>query len=147
MLEIYERLEHTHTIHPDARLVLDHLQREKGRLRAMSAEGHEIRIFLERGRPLQVGEYLRSRCGRTVLVEAAIEPVATASCDDWETFSRACYHLGNRHVKVQLGERWLRIAQDHVLEEMLQLLGLQVHRERAAFIPESGAYVHGDHHH
>jgi urease accessory protein len=147
MLEIYERLGTTNAIHPDVHLVLDHQQREKGRLRIVSAEGDEIRIFLERGKPLQVGEYLRSRCGKTVLVEAAAEAVATASCDDWETFSRACYHLGNRHVKIQIGERWLRIAQDHVLEEMLQLLGLQVRRERAEFIPESGAYAHGHHHH
>lgn len=147
MLEIYERLDIGGSGAADVRLVLDHEQRDKGRLRAMSAEGDEVRLFLERGKPLQIGEYLRSQCGRTVIVEGAVEPVVTALCDDWYLFSRACYHLGNRHVKMQIGARWLRIAPDHVLEELLQLLGLEVRRDRAVFIPESGAYGHGHHHH
>jgi urease accessory protein len=147
VLEIYERLGSNGAGHVDARLVLNHEQRDKGRLRAVSAEGHEIHLFLERGKPLQVGEYLRSQCGKTVVVEGAIEPVVTALCDDWLMFSRACYHLGNRHVKMQIGPRWLRIAPDHVLEELLQLLGLQLRHDEAVFIPECGAYAHGHHHH
>jgi urease accessory protein len=65
-------------------------------------------------------------------------------------FARACYHLGNRHVKVQVGERWLRISPDHVLEQMLGQLGLRLEPEEAVFVPESGAYAggsHGHHHH
>jgi urease accessory protein len=147
MLEIYERLGGEVGGGVDAHLVLDHEQRDKGRLRAVSTEGDEVRLFLDRGRPLQVGEILRSRCGKRVLVEGAVEPVVTATCDDWRLFSRACYHLGNRHVKLQVGERWLRIAPDHVLEALLQQLGLDLHHEQAVFIPESGAYHSGHHHH
>jgi len=55
-------------------------------------------------------------------------------------FSRACYHLGNRHVKVEIGERWLRMLPDHVLENMLKLQGLTLQREIAVFQPEAGAY-------
>jgi len=147
MLEIYERLG-TQANHPaDTRVVLTHEQRDRGRLRVFSPDGEEVRIFLTRGSPLLVGETLRAQCGRYVLVEGAIEPVAAASCDDWTTFARACYHLGNRHVKVQVGERVLRILPDHVLEAMLQQLGLSVEHGKHVFVPESGAYSHGGHGH
>ena len=132
------------------RVVLDHLQREKGRLKAVTEAGAELRIFLDRGKTLEVGELLQSRCGRVIEVLAAIEPVLHANARDWQSFSRACYHLGNRHVKIQVGDRWLRITPDHVLARMLQQLGLEVSEERATFIPESGAYAggkHGHHHH
>lgn len=147
MLEIYERLG-TQGNHPtDTRVILTHEQRDRGRLRVFSPEGEEVRIFLTRGAPLLVGETLRAQCGRYVLVEGAIEAVAVASCDDWPTFARACYHLGNRHVKVQVGERLLRILPDHVLENMLQQLGLVVEHSRHVFVPETGAYAHGGHGH
>jgi len=96
---------------------------------------------------LLVGEYLRSECGKTIQIVGAVEDIAHASCEDWTTFAKACYHLGNRHTKVEVGERWLRIKPDHVLEEMLHLLGLVVTHEQGIFNPESGAYSHGHHHH
>lgn len=154
MLEIYERLgTHTDKLSiqssrkVDARLILNHEQRDKGRLKTMTEEGEEARLFLKRGKPLQLGEYLRSQCGKTIIVEGAIEPVTVARSHDWLTFSKACYHLGNRHVKMQVGERWLRITPDHVLEEMLQKLGLYIVRDKTVFVPESGAYHNLSHRH
>jgi urease accessory protein len=147
MLEVYERLgTHCHDA-VDARIVLSHAQRDKGRLKISADNGREVRIFLDRGKPLQVGEYLRTQCGKTLQVEGAIEDVTLARCDDWETFAKACYHLGNRHVKVQVGERWLRILPDHVLEDMLQQMGLTLVREQQVFVPESGAYNTQSHDH
>ncbi len=147
MLEVYERLGlHCHEPVNES-VVLEHDQRDKGRLRLISESGVEVRLFLERGKPLLVGEYLKSNCGKIVQVKGAVETVAHASCDDWHTFARACYHLGNRHVKIQVGERWLRIKPDHVLEEMIHLLGLVISHEQAVFEPESGAYSQGGHHH
>lgn len=147
MLEVYERLgTHCHEA-VDATVVLTHEQRDRGRLRLTSESGEEVRVFLERGKPLLVGEYLKTTCGKHVKIEGATEEVTRASCDDWHTFARACYHLGNRHVKLQVGERWLLIKPDHVLEEMLVLLGLTLSHEDAVFVPESGAYAHGHHHH
>lgn len=146
-LEVYERLSTINNDDVDARLVLDHVQRDKGRLRTLAADGSEVCLFLDRGKPLQVGEKLRSQCGKTLVIDGAIEPVITAICDDWHVFSRACYHLGNRHVKMQIGPRWLRITPDHVLEQLLKLLGLDTHREKAIFVPETGAYSHGHHQH
>jgi urease accessory protein len=128
-------------------VILTHEQRERGRLKLVGENGEEIRVFLDRGKPLLVGEYLRSECGKTIQIVGAVEDIAHASCEDWTTFAKACYHLGNRHTKVEVGERWLRIKPDHVLEEMLHLLGLVVTHEQGIFNPESGAYSHGHHHH
>ena len=151
-LDIYQRLGTDSEETPRYSVVLDHLQRDRGRLRAKATDGSEVRIFLERGKPLQVGELLQSQCEQYVEVVGAEEPVTTAHCKDWFTFSRACYHLGNRHVKLQITNReseigyWLRITPDHVLEEMLELLGLSLTRENAVFVPESGAYSGGHSH-
>lgn len=146
-LQVYERLGTASGRTADTRIVLSHDQRDRGRLRAETSEGREVRIFLERGTPLQIGEVLRSECGTHVAVEGAYEELAVARCADWATFSRACYHLGNRHVKVQVGDRCLRMLPDHVLERMLEQLGLQVTHEREVFVPEQGAYGNGGHGH
>ena len=61
--------------------------------------------------------------------------------------AKAAYHLGNRHVPVQVGEGFLRIADDHVLEEMLKKLGAKVSHVEAPFEPEAGAYAGGHHQH
>lgn len=147
MLEVYERLG-THCHDPvETTVVLTHEQRDRGRLKLTSSDGEEVRVFLDRGKPLLVGEFLKSKCGKIIKIEGATEAVALGSCEDWHTFARACYHLGNRHTKMQVGERWLRIKPDHVLEDMLHQLGLVVTHEESIFIPESGAYAHGHHHH
>jgi len=147
MMEVYERLGVQAELPADVRIILTHEQRERGRMRTYSTEGEEVRLFLARGTPLMVGEYLRTQCGRHVLIEGAIEPVVTASCEDWGIFSRACYHLGNRHVKVQIGQQSLRIQPDHVLEDMLQQLGLTLAHASHVFVPEAGAYGHAGHSH
>jgi urease accessory protein len=153
MLEIYQRLPANSVDTIDGELMLDHLQREKGRFRTQSCSGEEVRVFLERGHTLVIGEVLRSNCGKNLLVIGAVEPVVTATTDNWVRFSKACYHLGNRHVKMQIDDCWLRITPDHVLEGMLQQLGLQLRHEHSPFVPEPGAYfsqgkqgVHGHHH-
>lgn len=147
MLEVYERLgDHCHeTVYTT--VVLSQEQRDRGRLKLTGENGEEVRLFLERGKPLLVGEYLKTSCGKYIKVEGAVEAVTHAECDDWQTFARACYHLGNRHVKLQVGERWLRMQPDHVLEEMLELLGLTLTHLEDVFVPESGAYSNGGHHH
>jgi urease accessory protein len=61
--------------------------------------------------------------------------------------ARVAYHLGNRHVPVQVGEGFLRITEDHVLEEMVQKLGAKVSHLEAPFEPEAGAYAGGHHQH
>ena len=151
MLEIYQRLATDAVSSIDDQLVLDHRQREKGRFKTQSCCGEEVRVFLQRGHTLAIGEVLRSHCGKNLSVIGAVESVITARSDNWGQFSKACYHLGNRHVKLQIGDCWLRIVPDHVLQDMLKQMGLQVCEEQAVFVPEPGAYLprsaHGHHHH
>lgn len=146
-VEVYERLDHAH--HIDDYITLDHELREKGRFKINSKSGVEVRVFLERGKALFIGEYLKTECGKIIEIIGAEEDVSEARCGDWEAFSKACYHLGNRHVKIQVLECYLRIKPDYVLEEMLTLLGLEVTKSQAIFMPELGAYAPGytGHHH
>jgi urease accessory protein len=143
--EVSQRLDHTHD--SDDKVILEHDVRAKGRFKVISENGIEVRVFLERGKTLLIGECLKTECGKIIKVLGAEEDVVEAVCENWQTFSKACYHLGNRHVKIQVGERWLRMKSDYVLEQMLQILGLTVIQKRAIFIPESGAYAGGHQHH
>ncbi len=126
---------------------LDYLQREKGRFKITSAAGHEVRLFLERGKVLQPNEILKSACGHELMVVYAEEEVMTAMADSWKVFSQVCYHMGNRHVRLQVGERWIRFKPDHVLRELAERFGLTVTEHSAVFTPEAGAYAAGHSHH
>lgn len=124
--------------------------RKRGRLQAMSTDGQTVGLFLERGRVLIEGDRLASEDGAIFRVEAAPEPVIQAWTEDWLAFSRICYHLGNRHLPLQIGERWLRFQPDHVLEDLVRQYGLQTAHGERPFQPESGAYGahgHGAHGH
>lgn len=121
-------------------------QRQKGRFKAVSDQGIEVGVFLERGQVLAQDDRLQAEDGRVFAVVAQPESVVTAYADDWPSFARACYHLGNRHVTLQLGDCWLRFQPDHVLEHLAEHLGLRLEVGAAPFHPEAGAY-HGQHNH
>lgn len=127
-------------------LVLDFDARTKSRLRTRLASGEEVGLFLPRGTILRGGAKLQSQDGRIVAVVAAPEALVEARCGTATELTRAAYHLGNRHVAVQVLEGALRIQQDHVLEHMLEGLGVALERLDAPFEPEAGAYAHGHHH-
>ncbi len=130
------------------RLVIPFELRCKSRLRARLASGEEVGLFLERGGVLRAGDRLLGGDGRIVEVVAASEAVSEARSDDALLLARAAYHLGNRHVPVQVAPGLLRLGRDHVLAEMLRGLGLDVTESEAPFEPESGAYGgHGGHAH
>ena len=93
------------------------------------------------------GDSLVSDEGSIVHIVAACERVSTVASDDAEILVKAAYHLGNRHVSVQIGLGWLRYLQDHVLDSMLQELGLEPNEHWAPFEPESGAYSAHSHSH
>jgi len=122
--------------------------RQKSRQRVRLDSGLEAAILLPRGTTLEEGDLLRAVDGTSVGVHAAAQSVSTAASSDHERLARACYHLGNRHVALQLGAGWVRYQPDHVLDEMVAGLGLQVTRESAPFEPERGAYhSHSSHSH
>jgi urease accessory protein len=130
------------------KLVLLFEHRCKTRLRTRLENGEEAGIFLERGMVLRGGDLLQANDGRIVEVAAAPEAVMEVRSDDPLALARAAYHLGNRHVAVQLEPGMLRFAKDHVLGEMVGGLGLVVTEALAPFEPESGAYGgHGGHVH
>lgn len=127
---------------PTEQLVLSFERRSKSRLRTQLASGEEVGLSLERGVILRGGDLLLGSDGRVVQVVAAPEQLAEAHCTTAALLARAAYHLGNRHVAVQLGDGWLRIQADILLQEMLTGLGIPVSEVVAPFEPEAGAYAH-----
>lgn len=132
---------------PYGELVLPYDLRIRSRLRTRLASSEEAVLRTERGTILRGGECLKSEDGRVVLVSAAPEKVMHVTCADQYELTRAAYHLGNRHVPVEIADGYLRIAADHVLGGMLLGLGAQVSELEAPFEPESGAYGGGHGHH
>jgi urease accessory protein len=120
--------------------------RQKSRLRARLASGLEVGLFLERGIVLRGGDLLLADDGTVIEVVAALETVSTVRDSDATRLARAGYHLGNRHVPVEIGSGWLRYGHDHVLDDMVRGLGLNVVVESAPFEPEAGAYGHSHSH-
>lgn len=127
-------------------VTLEYNDRTKSRLRVTLNSGEDAGIHLPRGSSLLHGDVLQTEDGFTVLVEAAKEKVSTVKTDDAHLLARACYHLGNRHVPLQIEETWVRYRHDHVLDDMLVSLGLTVIVADETFEPESGAYHSGHSH-
>jgi urease accessory protein len=118
--------------------------RSKSRLLVTLDDGERAALVVERGRVLQAGDRVIAQDGREVHIMAAEEALLEARSADPLLIARAAYHLGNRHVAVQVLPGGLRFLHDHVLGEMLEKLGLEVTAVSAAFEPEGGAY--GGHH-
>ena len=122
-------------------------QRIRSRLKVTLDNGCEAGLFLPRGQVLRDGDLLESTDGMVIRVEAAAETVSTVHSNDALALARVCYHLGNRHVPLQIAATWARYQHDHVLDDMVAGLGLQVEVEQAPFEPESGAYQSAAHNH
>ncbi len=135
-----------HVGETDAVLKLPFELRQRSRLRAQLDTGEDVGIMLERGAWLRDGDRLGDPTGYVVSIAAASETVSTVYSTDPQTLARVAYHLGNRHVHVQVGENWLRYLHDHVLDHLVEQQGLTVVVEDAPFEPEPGAY-HGHHSH
>lgn len=145
LLKITERLETP--VDAQATLTLPFELRQKSRLHTQLDSGENVGIILSRGTVLRGGDCLRAENGLVVKLQAAVEPVSTVTSDKPLLLLRACYHLGNRHVAMQIDQNRLRYLQDHVLDEMVTSLGLTVHHEQAPFEPEAGAYHSKPHRH
>lgn len=131
---------------PDTTVTLVRDQREKSRLKVMLDDGREAGLFFEKGTSFQDGDLIISDDGTALVkVKAADETVSSIYCDDSLQLARACYHLGNRHISLQIDRGILRYQHDYVLDDMVRGLGLDVKIEQAPFEPESGAY--SGHHH
>ena len=132
---------------------LDWDVRQKSRFAATDSAGRELGIFLPRGTLVRGGDVLVAEDGSMVRVIAAPQPVLVIThCTQHGTpfdLTRAAYHLGNRHVPIELQPDHLKIEPDHVLADMLRAMHLIVTEQNLAFEPEGGAYAagHGGGHH
>jgi len=144
MLQLTRRVEHGE---PVTTLTLPLEKRIRSRLRVTLDDGRAAGVFLERGQVLRDGDLLAGTDGLIVRVRAAAEAVSEVCCNDPLLLARACYHLGNRHVALQIGAGLLRYQHDHVLDEMLRGLGLRPVLREAPFEPEQGAYGGSAHGH
>ncbi len=126
--------------------------RHRRRIRLVAGDGLEFLLDLPDAAVLREGDGLRLDDGSWIAVRAADEDVCDIGCSTPEQLARVAWHLGNRHLPVQVIPGGLRIRDDHVIVAMLQGLGATVMRRRAAFDPEPGAYArtadrHGHAHH
>lgn len=135
-----------------ATVELDWDVRQKSRFDATDSQGRHLGVFLPRGTTVRGGDVLLAEDGTFVKVLAAPQPVLRIThCSAHGTpfdLTRAAYHLGNRHVPIELQPDHLKIEPDHVLAEMLNRMHLIVSAVNESFEPESGAYGdHGGHGH
>lgn len=136
---------------------LDWDVRQKSRFSTTDSSGRELGVFLPRGTVVRGGDVLVAEDGSLVRVLAAPQAVLYIThCKNHGTpfdLVRAAYHLGNRHVPIELQPDHLKIEPDHVLADMLRAMHLIVQAKDMAFEPEGGAYAaghggggHGHHH-
>ena len=149
MLEIRSRLKvrrAAYELKVGGALKLPFEQRQKSRLRTHLVSGEEVGLMLPRGEVLRGGDLVTASDGRIIEVIAQPEPLLHVECATPAALARAAYHLGNRHVPVEVGVGYLRLAPDPVLREMLAGLGASLREIEAPFEPEAGAYGGGHRH-
>lgn len=140
-----------------ATVALDWDVRQKSRFDATDSQGRALGVFLPRGQVVRGGDVLVAEDGSLIRVEAAAQPVlevrACAEHGSPLDLLRAAYHLGNRHVTLEVQPDHLKLEPDHVLADMLRQRHLIVTETQGAFEPEGGAYAattphgHGQHDH
>ncbi len=123
---------------------LDWDVRQKSRFEVADSLGRQLGVFLPRGTLVRGGDVLVAEDGSLIRVIAAPQPVLVVThCSEHGTpfdLLRAAYHLGNRHVPIELKPDHLKIEPDHVLAAMLRAMHLIVHEQTTSFEPEGGAY-------
>jgi urease accessory protein len=130
---------------------LDWDVRQKSRFEATDSAGRQLGVFLPRGTVVRGGDVLVAQDGSLIKVQAAPQTVLKIThCPNHGTpfdLIRAAYHLGNRHVPIELKPDHLKIEPDHVLADMLRAMHLIVNEVNEPFEPENGAYATGGHVH
>ena len=127
-------------------VTLEHSVRQKSRALLRLDDGSEAALLLKRGGGLHHGDRLLADDGLVIAVQAAAEGLSIVSAEGSLELARAAYHLGNRHISLQIGALRLAYLHDHVLDDMLRELGFQVSFSVEPFEPESGAYGQGHAH-
>ena len=131
---------------PSDRLVLTWEQRRKSRLKTTTVSGQEVGLFLPRGTVLFHGDLLQAADDRIIEIQAASEDVSTISSPDAVLLARVAYHLGNRHVRTQVGPGFIRYRHDRAIDQLVRNLGATVLVEEVPFEPERGTKDHAHDH-
>jgi len=157
MIHFSKLIRHGHGLAPvllkrATSITLDWDVRQKSRFETTDSNGRSVGVFLQRGQVVRGGDVLVGEDGSLLKVLAAPQPVLRIThCPDHGSLfdlTRAAYHLGNRHVPIELQTDHLKIEPDHVLADMLRAMHLIVHEVQDSFEPENGAYgEHGGGHH
>jgi urease accessory protein len=126
-------------------VTLAYLDRHRRRMRLVADSGEAFLLDLPRAQHLAEGDGLELDNGGYVRVRAAAEAVLDIAAADPAELARIAWHLGNRHLPVQILPGRLRIRADHVIAEMVVGLGAGVSPLDAPFDPEIGAYASGGH--
>ncbi len=142
MLTFTTRIDHSATASVNLTLSLTAEERTRSRHRFVTEEGEAVHLNLTRGTVLTDGDLLRSPEGTLVKIIAKPEPVLTVTGKTPLDLLRAAYHLGNRHVPLEITANYLRLAPDSVLQTMVEQMGLEVKASVQPFLPETGAYHH-----
>lgn len=143
MLTFTQRLSVTAEVTVSFTLSLTAEERTRTRHRFNTPDGQSLYLRLPRGTVLNNGDLLESEHRDVVIcIAAKPEPVLTVTAHKLVDLLRASYHLGNRHVPVEVAPDYLRLSPDPVLRTMLEQLGMEVKEEVLPFHPESGAYGH-----
>lgn len=141
MLILTQRLKPPAPAMPALTLPLTAEDRTRSRHRFTTTDGQPVMLHLPRGTVLQDGDMLRSDGGDLVRVVAKPEPVLTVTATSSLALLQAAYHLGNRHVPLEITAAYLRLSPDPVLQDLLQHRGLTVTESTQPFQPEAGAYA------
>lgn len=131
----------------DLTLALTAEERTRSRHKFQTSDGQTVFLQLPRGTVLHDGDLLQSESNTVLRIVAKPEPVLTVQADNPLELLRGAYHLGNRHVPLEITSTCLRLSPDSVLRKMLEQLGLDVTEEMHPFQPEAGAYGRHSHHH
>jgi len=152
MIHFSKLIRHGHGLAPvllkrATSITLDWDVRQKSRFESNDSAGRQVGVFLSRGQVVRGGDVLVGEDGSLLKVQAAPQAVLRIThCTAHGTpfdLTRAAYHLGNRHVPIELQADHLKIEPDHVLADMLRAMHLIVHEVNESFEPENGAY--GEH--
>lgn len=132
---------------PGPSVTLDLAGRRRSRQLLTLDNGQQLGLAIPRGSVLRDGDVLITDTGEQILVRAARESVLRVTASSATALTRAAYHLGNRHVLLEVGEGYLQLECDQVLADMLeQLGGVRTERLMAPFEPDVGAYGGGHRH-
>jgi urease accessory protein len=134
-------------VHEVDHVLIDFDRRHRRRITLRTVGGREVLLDLPQAVRLRDGDGLALERGGIVRVAARAENLAEIHAHGDGDLVRIAWHLGNRHLPVQLLKDRIRIRADHVIEEMVELLGGHVEHVHAPFDPEAGAYAGGHHHH